>query len=215
MSQENQTTIQAYEKVAQGYVDLRKQEFKSLVAQKINDLHQKWLQKTLANVSKEAKLFEIGSGSGRDAMYIQSLGYTIQPTDAAQSFLKIMRDNGLNPIKFDLITDNFNEKYDYILANAVLVHFTKADVELVVRKIHDALNDKGIFALAVKYKADHEGGEWLDADELGEKRFFNYYDKESITALLEYNGFIIKSIEIVGGLRSNWLDIIAVKKGGA
>jgi SAM-dependent methyltransferase len=178
-------------------------------AEQIRASHHAFLSQSLETVPKDGKLFEVGSGYGRDAVFIRSLGYDIQVSDAVDSFVERLKREGFNPTKFNLITDEFTDKYNYILANAVLVHFTKSDVEAAIKKIHDALEPDGIFAFSLKQRAG--GGEDWKTDIAGEKRYFSYWDIGEIEKIVERLGFEVLFAKQVGGIRACWLDIIAKK----
>ena len=50
-----------------------------------------WL---LAGVDKSAKIFEIGSGSGHDALYLQSRGYRVDCSEASPAAVKVLKERG-------------------------------------------------------------------------------------------------------------------------
>lgn len=211
MSSENERTVDFYEKYASLYCQRNEIDYATTRGQKDDKIHTDYIVRSLAGVPKSARMFEVGSGSGRDARLIRSLGYEIQVSDVADSFLKLLSGDGFEPIKFDLTRDNFSTSYDYILANAVLVHFTKDEVKATVAKIYEALNPKGIFVLSLKQRLG--GGEEWKANIAGtsEKRYFSYWEIGEAKSMLEAARFRIIECRQNGGMRACWLDIICQK----
>jgi len=208
MSRESRKTIEAYENGgAEGFATFRCSMLQKnpKLAKKRDEL----LKQSLETVGKNAKLFEIGSGTGDDAKYIRSLGYDITVSDVAKYHIDTLKRKGFEPLKFDAVEDEFPEKYDYILARAVLVHFPHAEVEQVVRKIYSALNDDGIFNVSVKEKSGHKE-EWLR--DFGVDRYISYWTQDEIRAVLESAGFTIALADTEGGLRSRMLHFVARKE---
>lgn len=72
-----------------------------------------------------------------------------------------------------------------VLADAVLLHFTPEESELVARKIHKALHSGGIFALSMK---QGDGAIWTE-EKLGEPRYFYYWQSEDLKKMLDGCGF--------------------------
>lgn len=213
MSKENEKTIEVYERFGQNYLKRNSDDVKNNPKAKKDDDRQKELLKKFTDgLPKDAKIFEVGSAGGKDADFIRSLGYTnVTVSDVADFFLRELEKKGLSPIKFNLITDEFGDKYDFILCWAVLVHFTKAEAKEAIRKMFKALNDGGRIALAVKHKEGHEE-EWEDYQgRIGAKRFFSYWQKDELEQCLEECGF--KNVQIAkhGGARACWLNCCAEK----
>ena len=166
----------------------------------------------MLGLPKDAKIFEIGSAGGRDAKYIQSLGYTnLITSDIVDYFLRRLQLAGLSPQKFNLIADDFADSYDFILCWAVLVHLTKDEVKAAINKMYRALNNRGRIALCVKHKEGREE-EWTDFQNLlGAKRYFSYWDRDEIADYLRSAGFKNVDVEQYGGARACWLDCYAEK----
>jgi Asp-tRNA(Asn)/Glu-tRNA(Gln) amidotransferase A subunit family amidase len=196
----NKLTIDVYENSAAKYID---DHLKS------TPYADEWIEESLKGVPKDAKMFEVGSASGREAKLIDSFGYDIQTSDVAEAFVKYLSDIGLNPMKFDLNADEFPEKYDYIFAKAVLVHFAYPEVEAILKKVFAALNENGIFAFTVKRG---EGEEWK-ANYLGVERYFSYWSEGEIKQAAERAGF--SEIEITGleepSRNNSWIAVVAKK----
>lgn len=212
MSTENNQTLKVYANHADFYEHDTINDFNLDPAktQKLLDSHHAFLDASLKTILKTAQLLEIGSGYGRDAIYIRSLGYNLQVSDAVDSFVERLRRDNFTPINFNLITDKFTQKWNYILANAVLVHFPKPEVQKSLQKIYQALEPGGIFAFSLKQRAG--GGEDWKTDIAGEKRYFSYWDIGEAEKLIKSTtNFEIIFTKQVGGICACWLDLILKK----
>ena len=190
MSRENDETIAVYETDVERYVKRYFLPQNDANHKMVSDL----IKRSIENFPKNINVFEVGAGPGLYAKYIESIGYHIEVTDVADGFVEYMKSQGQNASKFNLINDEFTKKYDYILAIAVLLHFTKSEVLGSIRKIYDALNQGGVFVFSIK---TGEGEEFVDND-FGKKRFFNFYQPDEILDIVKNAGF-----SVVETLRDN------------
>lgn len=219
MSKQNQATLGVYEQLACSYLegDLKRQSRNpKKYLDKFNRL-KGFIKKGLVDIPKNAKIFEFGSAGGNDIAIFNELGYEITPSDAADSFLRIMQEKGLKPLKFNILTDTFTNQYDLIYSWRTLVHFTYEDTVKVLQKVYDALNPGGRYIFNVLNTEDHNNldEEWVDFEgdyHLGEKRYYKYWKQSDLINLLEKVRFTVKELEINGGDNNKgWFCIIAEK----
>lgn len=213
MSIENDQTIEVYEKYGAKYLARNAEALKDNPQAKKDDEWQRGLISSFVDgLSKDARIFEVGSAGGRDAKFMRELGYkNITVSDAANYFLPLLEKEGFSPIKFNLIKDEFKDKYDFILCWAVLVHFTKREAKDAIKKMFDALDEHGRIALCVKHKDGHEE-EWEDfRGMIGAKRFFSYWDKAELEDFMKESGFKNITVHQRGGARACWLECFAKK----
>jgi len=198
MSTQNDITIESYEQNVQDYIE----HTESVPSDSLKD----WYQGMLESVAKDAHILEIGSASGRDARYIESLGYRVQCTDATQGFVDVMRRQGIDAIRLNVLTDAIPPNLDVVIANAVFVHFNREDTENAARNIYDALSPGGTFYLSVIKGA---GEVTTDASDrkMSSPRYFYYWSEDDMRTVLEEAGF--HSIEIVPAKLDRWLMITA------
>lgn len=214
MSKENEKTIEVYEKFGQSYLEglVRKNKENIKNGRETYDSHiAKIIKRHLNGLSKDAKIFEIGSASGRDAKIISSLGYkNIIVSDVASPFLKKLRDEGFDPIKFNIVTDDFSEQYDMIYCWYVLAHLTKDEAKEAIKKMFNALKDGGKLMISVRHKEGSEG-EWTKSQASGLKRYFSYWELDEFKKFLEECGY--RNIEIwrYGGFKACWFECYAEK----
>lgn len=200
MSKTNTTTLQSYEDHVQEYIDG--------TPQTVDGVVKEWLDTAVDGLPKDAHILEFGSAFGRDAKYLQSLGYAVECTDATEAFVELLQQEGFNARKLNAITDPIDNSYDLVLANAVLLHFTRDETTQVLQKVHSALREGGTFAFTLK---QGEGEKWTQ-DKLGAPRYFCYWTKDQISQLLTDSGY--SNIHIQGDRETKnftWLHIIANK----
>ncbi len=201
MSVENEKTINSYEKYAKEYVNQKNADSNDNIIKQKHAM----LSNCLKGVPKSGRLFEIGSGSGEDAAYIQSLGYSnLIVSDVADSFISILRKKGFSPIKFNLLKNDFPEKYDFIYCWAVLMHFTKKEAGESIKKIYNSLIDGGKVLFCVKTSKDKAEG-WKRLSEKDGEIYFSFWSKDELELFLNQVGF--KKIEIWG--YGDWIDCLA------
>ncbi len=138
----NSETLQSYEARVQEYIDGTSQ----TVAGAAKD----WIDDALAGLSPEAKIVELGSAFGRDAAYIVSKGFEVKCTDAVAGFVSQLQAKGFNARHYNALTDDLGNEYDLIFANAVLLHFNKAELALVLKKLLHSLKRGGGLAFSLK-----------------------------------------------------------------
>lgn len=218
MSIENKRTLDVYKKNAQLYLNQTKNisiKDKEKFDKKLKNI-EKLIKNSFSSLPKNAKIFEIGSADGEHAKYIQSLGYNVTASDIADTFINEIKNKGLNAIKFDVLEDNFHEKYLGIFCYRVFVHFTKEDALKVLKKVYNALENNGIFVFnAMNRNERYVENEWVDFEgdfHMGEKRFYNYFDKDELDEMIKQNNFNICNFYTEGGKEnSKWL-VYTLKK---
>lgn len=193
---QNRTTLESYELGVNAYIEGTPGETTGSIKE--------WIDYFLTLVSLNARIIEIGSAHGRDALYIESRGYLVERTDATSGFVNLLKGKGHSAREFNILTDDFNSKYDAIFANAVFLHFTPDELKGVLKKVHLSLTENGILAFSLKCG---EGEEWTN-EKVGNPRYFCYWKKGTIQTLLETHNFEIVQISE----DEKWLKITAKRK---
>jgi len=196
----NTLTLQSYQNKTQAYID---------GTPAADDVLKVWIDECLELLPKNAKIFEIGSGFGRDAEYITQKGFDIECSDAVPNFVSLLRTKGYTARTLNVLTDDIDGSYDMVFADAVLLHFTPEEAAIATKKIHAALTDDGIFALRVKRG---DGPTWTDA-KLGEPRYFYLWQPEDLRQLLHSCGFewLGFSENHTSHNNADWIGVIARK----
>lgn len=203
MQTTNPQTLATYNTKVQTYIDTSPNEVFGPL--------QVWIDSNLDALSKDAKILEIGSGTGKDAKYIASKGYTMELTDASQGFIDYLRSEGLEARLLNAIEDDLGENYDMIFADAVFLHFTEPELRLVLNKVHTALNPIGRLAFTLKAGE----GEESTTRKMDAPRYFHFWLEEEISQILKETGFTEVTIttdeDFRGEGRPDWLHITALR----
>src|SRR5262245_6310957 len=94
------------------------------------------------------RVLEIGSGPGWDADFLEGLGVRVRRTDVTAAFRNFQAERGLQVDALDVLRDEIAETYDGILMLAVLQHFERAELDVVLRSLVNALNVGGPLLLS-------------------------------------------------------------------
>lgn len=181
---ENQYTLRAYETAgAEGYLTSHPH----LVNHEVMEPVKGWLDRVLARVPRGGRVLELGSALGRDADYIESHGYSVERTDAVQTFVNYLQKQGHSARLLDVVHDELGGPYDMVFANAVLLHLTNEETQAALHKARNSLSEDGILAFSVK---PGEGEEWSES-KMGVARYYNYWTAEGLGGLLINEGYQI------------------------
>lgn len=189
------STIDAYEQSALLYRDRTDSTMPA-------DLIQ-WLNNSLSELDASAKIFEIGSGTGGDASYLKQLGYKVQVSDVASSFVSMLAEDGWDAVSFDVGKDEMNGVWDLVFADAVLLHLARDEFSLALEKVLARLEDEGRFAFTLKTG----DGEAYSNEKLGMPRFFCYWQASEVEARLEAAGYSSWTVNEHPG----WIHVVAWK----
>ena len=168
-----------------------------------------WIDESIKDIILHSKILEIGSAYGRDAKYIEDKGFHVEKTDATQGFVDILVEKDPTSHSLNIVTDELTGTYDLVIANAVLLHLNNKETAEASKKIFNALNPHGTFALTLK---QGEGDAWQTNKGMA-ARFFNYWRKEDIVELLAEIGFtnIHAWVDETDSLNATWIMIVAKK----
>jgi 2-polyprenyl-3-methyl-5-hydroxy-6-metoxy-1,4-benzoquinol methylase len=109
-----QRTVQSYDGSARQY--------DTLVAARRPPHIEDALRRLVQCLPPGGSVLEIGSGPGRDADFVESLGAVVRRTDAAQAFLDLMAERGKQADLLNVMIDELGGPYDGVLAMGVLIH---------------------------------------------------------------------------------------------
>lgn len=195
MTSENSKTVDSYEKKIDTYV--------ATTPTEVDGTMKTWMDDFTKGVRPEGTVFEIGSGTGRDADYFtKTHSLNVVCSDAPSGFVDLLTSKGYPAFRFDVLKDEFPvPSADAVFSNAVLHHFTREDAQFIMRKIYKFTAGNAPFAFSVK---SGEGEEWT-SEKIGEPRFFTYWSMPEIFKLVISAGF--KEVEV--SQSPGWLFIIA------
>ena len=162
-----------------------------------------WLDNFAGSLHSGSTVFEIGSGTGRDADYLSNVhSMNVICSDVPDGFVSMLRHKGYEAYSFDALNDAFPvSQVDGVLANAVLHHFTEDELNSFLKKVFTFTDGNGYFAFSVK---SGEGSEWTN-EKLGEPRFFQYWSQINMMSAVIKAGFTDVQISDSHG----WLFVVA------
>jgi len=199
MTASNRETLRSYEGRVQEYIEG--------TAQTVTGAVKDWIDAALFDLPATAGLVELGSAFGRDAAYIASKGFEIECTDAVPAFVSQLQARGFEARQFNALSDDLDDRYDLILANAVMLHFDRSEFAFVLNKLARSLKSGGRFAFSLK----RGRGESWSSEKIGAPRYFCYWERENLEPLLRDAGFAGWTVEQALTARSHaeWLFVIA------
>ncbi len=149
--------------------------------------------KLIRKYKSRGKIFDLGAGWGHFLLAGRMLGYEVSGIEISeQPFLYAKNDLKLPVDHIDFFEMPDSNKFDIITMWDVLEHIDRADT--VVEKCARMLQPSGYLIIQVpqidSFIAKKQGADWgmMGLDHV------NYFSKETITHLLEKNGFKVKTI---------------------
>jgi ubiquinone/menaquinone biosynthesis C-methylase UbiE len=135
---------------------------------------------------------DVGCGPGFDTAVFQQhnfktigLDYTHAMIQAGRAELGIQA----NFVQADMRHLPFANQIDGLWVSASLLHLTREDAPIALKRFHDVLQTGGILCLATK---QGDGDEWTSHSYGAEvPRYFTYWQPDSLDTLLQNAGFTI------------------------
>jgi SAM-dependent methyltransferase len=173
------------------------------------------LEQLAARLGPGARVLEIGSGGGRDAVLMEQLGLVVRRTDVTPAFVTLLREQGhacdrLDPLVDDLATPD--GPYDAVWANASLLHVARADLPTVLGRLAEVTRPGGLLQVSLK-EGDGEG--WSTHGTISGPRYFTYWRAADVEAVVRASGWddVILRQGIGGDRGETWLELSAVRDG--
>nr|WP_136250778.1 class I SAM-dependent methyltransferase [Ningiella ruwaisensis] len=191
------------------------QYFNETILLPMDDVIARFLQR----IPEDAKILDLGCGSGRDSLYFIEKGFSVTAIDGSEALAK--RASQL--IGQDVLVQDFRalslpSEFDGIWACASLLHLPKKDMLPVLHYLKAHLSPNGIFFASFKAKsnakAKAKSEEIMFADEGVDSRgrFFAYYEMDELIAVFQQAGFqVVEQWQECKPLRESmqsWLNVI-------
>ena len=190
----NRRTVASYEDYAERY--------DAIVANAPSPNEEVALRRLMAVVKPDGQILEVGSGAGRDADFIESLGAHVRRTDVTQAFLDLQRQRGKQAHLLDLLTDELGGPYDGIVALCVLIHIARDATDGVLEKVAASLRKGGAFLVSMR-----EG-----AGETDDDYHMTYWSRNGFVARLEAAGLAVEWESAHAGRdQDKWMTFLARK----
>lgn len=218
MSIENKKTVEIYEEKAATYLKttIEHDKLDEEKAKRKKEKLQNFIKENLEQFKKGSKVFEIGSADGENAKYIKELGYNVTASDIADAFIDETKSKIENTIKFNILEDDFKDKYSAVFAWRVFVHFTKEDLDITLNKVYKALENGGVFIFNIMNRETRDcDEEWVDFPNeyhMNAERYYKYFSEKEVNELIQKTNFKINSFHKEGGESKNKWLVYVLKK---
>jgi ubiquinone/menaquinone biosynthesis C-methylase UbiE len=160
--------------------------------------------------SEGVTTLDVGSGPGRDGLILQNKGLDITCLDASKEMIKLCQKRGLKAVLGDFNELPFADgSFDAVWAYTSLLHVPKKQISKPLEEIRRILKSGGILGLGL-IEGDFEG--YRESSGLDLPRWFTYYKKDEVEALLGASSFEIVHFEQFKPRSKNYLNYICVKE---
>jgi len=194
------STINYYDLNAQKYSD-------STIVAEVSEQLQGFCSKLKPN----AKILDVGCGSGRDSLYFINNGFNVVAIDASENLAKLASEIIKQNVFVSSIEGlKIENEFDGVWCMASLLHFKKEVLPLAIKNCIKSLNEneRGLFFASFKI------GNGESYDENG--RVFSYYQPDELTDILDKTGYFssidLNISEDKMGRGNNWVSFVAQKK---
>ncbi|HEX5917454.1 MAG TPA: class I SAM-dependent methyltransferase [Nocardioides sp.] len=200
-------TVRAYDRDAAAYA-ARTVTVPDSVRAGISDLAER--------LGRGARVLEIGSGGGRDALLLEELGLAVRRTDITPGFVALLREQGHRADVLDPLVDDPSSPdgpYDAVWANASLLHVDRGDLPTVLARLAHVTRPGGLLRATFK-EGDGEG--WSTHGTVSGPRHFTYWRAPGLEVAAASSGWsdVVVRHGIEGGDRGEtWLGLSAVRDG--
>ncbi|MDP3793000.1 MAG: class I SAM-dependent methyltransferase [bacterium] len=162
-------------------------------------------------------VLDVGCGGGVKSKYLIKKGLKIVGIDLSEKMIEIAQKE-VPDAKF-LVADitkplEFDEKFDGIFAQAVLLHIYKKDIKKVIGNLASLLKPGGYLYVAVKGLRDGQNEEQIIRENdygYEYERFFSFYTLEDLNSYMKELGMdnIYNNVVSIG--KTDWIQVIAKK----
>ena len=171
------------------------------------------LERLADRLGPGARVLEIGSGGGRDALLAEQLGLAVRRTDVTPAFVALLREQGhacdlLDPLVDDLSSPD--GPYDAVWANASLLHVARDDLPTVLERLAAVTRPGGLLCMSLK-EGDGEG--WSTHGTISGPRHFTYWRAEEVSSAVAAAGWSDVAVRsgVAGSRGETWIELSAVR----
>ncbi|MEV6414716.1 class I SAM-dependent methyltransferase [Kribbella sp. NPDC051718] len=190
----NEVTLATYERAAE--------RFRESIPTGVNEQLVELFDEIDARLPGGGDVLELGSGTGRDAVELERRGHRVRRTDAAGSFVEMIRADGHDAEHLNALSDDFGGPYDLVFADAVFLHFTPEQLATVLRKAHAAATHLAFTT------SEGAGDEWSNRF-LDLPRHFTKWQEQPLRAVLADTGWTVLTWQQAQARTSGWYYVMA------
>ena len=195
-------TIESFNKFAEQYADFT---FLNLLQYELN--------RFIALIPKNAKILDVGCGSGRDVHYFIDYKLTPIGIDASEELIKEAKKRVPegNFLKMDMLNLSFEPfKFDGIWALDYISYIKKDSIPEILNNFNKILKQEGILFISVR---QGEGEKLISHEKLNkEEILIHFYSQLEIEDLIKQANFEILNSYLEEGEHFTWINIFSKKK---
>jgi ubiquinone/menaquinone biosynthesis C-methylase UbiE len=169
------------------------------------------LERFIELVGTSAHVLDLGCGTGRDVVFMQSHGLQVAGADFSMGMLTEAKACGaVRLVQMDMIRIGFADAcFQGVWCNASLLHLPKQSVPLVLAEIQRVLVPKGVLFVAVQEGAT-EGYEPNPYAQSSLERFFARYTQDEIQSMLRESSFTLIESAVLDAGKKRWVHVYSV-----
>jgi cyclopropane fatty-acyl-phospholipid synthase-like methyltransferase len=135
------------------------------VKKEVEGVQKEWIDDLLSRLPKNATIFEIGSATARDALYMEKAKprkVSVICSDIENGFITDLEKSGRKAINFNILKDSFANdiKYDAIYSHNLIARFRVEEVKLFFKKVYTAVKDAGYISFSFAQGDNSTLTEW-------------------------------------------------------
>lgn len=158
------------------------------------------IQKFVGLLPKVASILDLGCGNGRDADWLTAQGYEVTMIDLSPEMLTYAKRRVPRAavIQGDMLEMHFEQgSFAGVWANTSLLHLTKEEIQVVMKKLWEMLKSGGVFMASFK---EGDGEQYMEEDKYGIKtrRFYTTLHRDELEGLAKEAGFRNITVEVIG-----------------
>jgi SAM-dependent methyltransferase len=170
-------------------------------------------------VGTQARVLEIGSGPGRDALELERIGLSVRRTDVSPGFVRLLHAAGHPADQLDPLTDDLTDErregapYDGVWANASLLHARRDALPVVLARLAEVTRPGGTLHMTLK---EGDGERWSVHGHVGAPRYFTFWREEPLRDHLSAAGWRVDDVvrgesEPADRPSETWLAVFATR----
>lgn len=197
-----------YNKIAEDYFKEQKANIEWL-----NSIYQ-YHDKFISFLKPGASILDVGCGPGFHSKYLMQKGFNVIGIDFSEKMIEIAkRETPEGDFRIMDVRDllDLHQKFDGILAHAILLHFPKKEAMDILKNLKNKLKSGGYLSIAVKeIRPDREEEQIVKENDYNceYQRFFSYYTLDEIKNYLKDLGMEICYENIISKGRNRWIRVI-------
>lgn len=198
----NAQTIAIFDKYAEQYAELT---FSNILQYELN--------RFISFLPKNARIIDIGCGSGRDVQYFMDYGFQVVGIDASTNMIneakKRVPNGEFEIMRFESL--NFSEEsFDAAWVLDAIPFLEKKSVENFLSSFYSILKKDAIVFISARQGV---GETEIEYKKLGNSKLkVSFFYEEEIENLLRENGFEVLNLFTQEGEDFTWINVYARKK---